>query len=486
MNIQKFLQVNQQAKLRNTILTATCLAIGGLSSLPLFSDRVAYKEVVYCIERSCDQTTKTGISYIVQQEFRNRVFYKNVVIRETLEPTINNIGVYGLVGSFAIGLGYFFSKRLTKNQKAEIHKIFAQTKLDVLRDNLELQRSYETEEIMKAEAINYEKSKWSRAGNEMIEAMKSPEEIQAEYINAFKDAQISNGGYELNLLELRRLQLEEEVKIKNLKSKLNKEQTKKGNNTTLKERVEKMIAALKAHENGWLWKVTENLTPFWLIGKQGTSKTWTSASFGLLRKYCLDIPVYAVVDEHGAGVDNKPIWNLLEPELIVSDNEEMKKFFLEMPKRWDRRMKRLDEDGNSTSVDIQPEQFIIDEYTNYRDPQKVGEPADVLYKSHLKDVRKAHVYFIGATHSDTNAAYPPKTFDQRNESTMMVRRYSADGKTPLPRARIVRGLVDEKGNSLDEFEGTFPDWFNPKLIAAYFEGIEDIDFGVNVDPEIGF
>ncbi|MHC5732863.1 MAG: hypothetical protein ACYTXY_54275, partial [Nostoc sp.] len=71
-----------------------------------------------------------------------------------------------------------------------------------------------------------------------------------------------------------------------------------------------LVDALKSHEGGWLWRIIDNQTPLWFIGRQGSSKTWTACSFALVRKYCLGISIRHLIDEHARGV-NWQIWNYL-------------------------------------------------------------------------------------------------------------------------------------------------------------------------------
>lgn len=226
-----------------------------------------------------------------------------------------------------------------------------------------------------------------------------------------------------------------------------------------------LIEALKSHEGGWLWRIIDNQTPLWLIGRQGSSKTWTACSFALIRKYCLSMPVRFLVDEHARGV-NGEIWQYLEPQTITSEIEDMKDCFDFIAQNWKLRIEGKNEVGQK--ADITPEQIVVDEYTSLK--SEVGEPSDRFYRRHLKDTRKAKSYVIGVTHNDTNASYPEGTKEQRESGTILIQKFSANGKTPLPRVKVIRGLFDEAGNELLEFEGTIPDWFTPHRIHKHFNG----------------
>jgi hypothetical protein len=226
-----------------------------------------------------------------------------------------------------------------------------------------------------------------------------------------------------------------------------------------------LIDALKEHEGGWIWKIVDNATPLWLIGRQGSSKTWTSCVFSLIRKYCLGMPVRFLIDEHAKGV-NSEIWRYLEPKTTTSDIENMTDVFDSIVDNWKLRIEGKNEQEQKD--DIQAEQIIVDEYTALKN--EVGESADKFYRRHLKDTRKAKSFVIGVTHNDTNSAYPEGTKEQRDSGTILIQKFSANGKTPLPRVKIIRGLFDEDGNELLEFEGTIPDWFTPQRVFEHFNG----------------
>lgn len=56
----------------------------------------------------------------------------------------------------------------------------------------------------------------------------------------------------------------------------------------------------------------------------------------------------------------------------------------------------------------------------------------------------------------------------REAGTILIQKFSANGKTPLPRVKIVRGLLDDNGEELKEAERILPSWFNPEDIYNHF------------------
>lgn len=236
------------------------------------------------------------------------------------------------------------------------------------------------------------------------------------------------------------------------------------------QRANELIEALKGHEDGWLWKIIDNLTPLWLIGRQGSGKTYTSAAIALVRKHCLGIPIYYLIDRHATG-DNSKAWRYLDTQNIAESELEIGTALDTLCEHWLLRIKGKND--LEQSAHITPEQVLIDEYTNLK--SLIGEPAEKFYKLHLTDTRKAKVYVTGITHNDTNSSYPEGTQAMREAGTILIQKFSANGKTPLPRVKIVRGLLDDNGEELNDAERTLPSWFNPESIYNHFNG-KLIDF----------
>ncbi|MBW4635460.1 MAG: hypothetical protein KME30_27285 [Iphinoe sp. HA4291-MV1] len=233
------------------------------------------------------------------------------------------------------------------------------------------------------------------------------------------------------------------------------------------QRANELIEALKAHEDCWLWKIIDNLTPLWLIGRQGSGKTYTSAAIALVRKHCLGIPIYYLIDRHATG-DNQKAWQYLDTTNIAESEEEIDTALDTLCNHWLLRIKGKN-DLEQPAL-ITPEQVLIDEYTNLKGLDATKDSAEKFYKMHLTDTRKAKSHVIGITHNDTNASYPEGTQATREAGTILIQKFSANGKTPLPRVKIVRGLLDDNGEELKDAERTLPKWFNPEDIYNHFNG----------------
>jgi hypothetical protein len=58
----------------------------------------------------------------------------------------------------------------------------------------------------------------------------------------------------------------------------------------------------------------------------------------------------------------------------------------------------------------------------------------------------------------------------REAGTILIQKFSANGKTPLSRVKIVRGLLDDNGEEYLDAQRTLPSWFNPEDIYNLFNG----------------
>ena len=227
-----------------------------------------------------------------------------------------------------------------------------------------------------------------------------------------------------------------------------------------KQLVNSLIEALKSHEDGWLYSIIKNAKPLWLIGSQGSGKTNTAGAIALIRKYCFDAPIYQLIDRHATG-ENWEVWKLLDATLKAESEEEIGQALYDATDRWLQRIK----EKPSTK-----QQIIIDEFTNLKKIDSCKEAAMKFFSMHLTDTRKAKEYFIGVNHYFTNESTVEGTFEARKSGTIQLKKFSANGETPLSRVQIVHGLVDDNGNELEEVERTLPVWLEANKIYGHFNG----------------
>ncbi|MFM6747387.1 MAG: hypothetical protein ACKPJH_13535, partial [Dolichospermum sp.] len=249
--------------------------------------------------------------------------------------------------------------------------------------------------------------------------------------------------------------LETQRKIEKLSGKAKADDQPKSPDEQLKT---SLIDALKNHEDGYLWTIISSLKPLWLIGNQGSGKTYTASSIALIRKYCLDAPIDYLIDRHATG-DNADVWKFLKPQNIAEIEGDITTAIQESCLSWQQRIKQKPTTKN---------QIIIDEFTNLRN--LIGDTADTFFKLSLTDTRKAKCYLLGITHNDTNSSFAEGTKDTRKAGMILIQKFSANGETPLPRVVVRYGLVDADGNNLEDVEKTLPAWFHPQKIHEHFNG----------------
>ena len=357
-------------------------------------------------------------------------------------------------------------------QRLEYFKTVIKRQGLVTRTERDLQ-SHESERILDKQKKDIDR----RADNQLVqERYISLEELQQQYQrqSELEDLQFSN--------TVKQFAVADSVADKSIadnlrdKAKADQERSKIEGKTKSaiandnqqsvdQQRANSLIEALKGHEDGWLWKIIDNLTPLWLIGRQGSGKTYTSAAIALVRKHCLGIPIYYLIDRHATG-DNSKAWRYLDTQNIAESELEIGTALDTLCEHWLLRIKGKNDLEQPAT--ITPEQVLIDEYTNLK--SLIGEPAEKFYKLHLTDTRKAKVYVTGITHNDTNSSYPEGTQAMREAGTILIQKFSANGKTPLSRVKIIRGLLDDNGEEYLEAERTLPSWFNPEDIYNHFNG----------------
>jgi len=228
-----------------------------------------------------------------------------------------------------------------------------------------------------------------------------------------------------------------------------------------------MIEALKSHEDGWLWRVIDNQKPLWVLGEAGSGKSTLAASIIMLRQWLFDMPLYGLVDAH-AGDNLKKSWKYLNPPQIAQTEEHIAEAFDDARERW------LDRINNQPNK--KPQQFLVDEFTNYSESEVTKDAAKRFVKASLSDPRKADEWLVCIAHFFTNTATGGSdgTAKGRARGTIQIDRKTADGKTPLPHA-TVNGLNNEEGEAIEDLKVKIPAWLIPEKINGHFSG-KPIDF----------
>ena len=466
--IQEFNQQIVKQRRSSSILVGILLASGFIASVPMFSDSIKHNETLYCyVKDNCrGYNIKRGISFLVDRERRNQLFDENIKVVKLLPPEDPKAVNFGLCASLFLLSAYGVSKALTDSQEKSIHSQFKLLKIKALETDIIEQNHIDLFGFSKSNQAEITKQVIARQTQETIQQLKSEGEVQLDHLNGQLQGQLSLKGHQLQLSEL-----DKETAKNNLETletqrkidKLNKPVQDAKTPTPNEELKNSLVDALKGHEDGYLWTIISSLKPLWLIGNQGSGKTYTSVAIALIRKYCLDAPIYYLIDRHATG-DNADVWKFLQSQLTAETEQDIATAMQDCGNYWLDRIK---------SKPTAKTQIIVDEFTNLR--VLVGDVADTFFKLSLTDTRKAKTFFSGVTHNATNDSFAPGTAGTRKSGTILLEKFSANGETPLPRVVIRYGLVDAAGNSLEDVEKTLPSWFHPQKIHDHFNG-KPIDF----------
>jgi hypothetical protein len=461
--IQDFNQQLTKQRRSSSILIAGLLLAGFACSVPMFSDSIKHNETLYCnVRAKCrGYNIRRGISFLVDRERRNQLFDENINVVKMLPPEDPKATTYGVASALFLLSAYGVSKALTDYQEKSIHSQFKLLKIKALETDIIERTHIDLFGFSKQNQSEITKQVIARQTQETIQQLKSEGEVQLDHLNGQLQGQLSLKGHQLQLSELDKETVKnnlETLETQRKIDKLNKPVADTKQPTPNEQLKQSLIDALKGHEDGYLWTIISSLKPLWLIGNQGSGKTYSASAIALIRKYCLDAPIEYLIDRHATG-DNADVWKFLQPKNIAEVEQDIAATMQDNITFWGNRIKSKPDNRL---------QVIVDEFTNLRG--LIGELADTWFKLSLTDTRKAKCYLLGITHNDTNSSFAEGTKDTRKAGMILIQKFSANGETPLPRVVIRYGLVDVNGNSLEDVEKTLPAWFHPQKIHDHFNG----------------
>ena len=461
--IQDYNQRLKNQRQSSSLLIGLLLTAGFIASIPMFSDSIKHEETLYCnVKSKCKgYNVKRGISFLIDRERRNQLFDNNIKVVKLLPPEDPGAVSYGLFSSLFLLAAYATSKALTDYQEKSIHGQFKILKIKALENDILEQSHLDLFGFSKQNQSEITKQVIARQSQETIQQLKSEGEIQLDHLNGQLQGQLSLKSHQLQLSELDKETAKnnlESLEVQRKIDKLNKPTQDSKIPTPNEQLKTSLIEALKNHEDGYLWTIINSLKPLWLIGNQGSGKTYTASAIALIRKYCLDSPIYYLIDRHATG-DNAEVWKYLKTENIAEHEDDIIHAMQQSIIFWGNRIKAKPDDKV---------QIIIDEFTNLRG--LVGDIADSFFKLSLTDTRKAKCYLLGITHNASNSSFAEGTSDTRKAGMILIQKFSANGETPLARVVIRHGLVDTAGNNLDDVERTLPTWFHPQKVHDHFNG----------------
>lgn len=221
---------------------------------------------------------------------------------------------------------------------------------------------------------------------------------------------------------------------------------------------EELIQRLKEHENGWLYEICTGIKPLYIIGDQGSFKSYTAAAVALTRQYLEGCKLEAIVDPHFHQNKTKAWKTLLnlQPKTYGANQnwDEINQGIQDALSRW-----------NVRTLDDKPICSIFDEMTNYSLHDECKELSAELNRRILSDPRKSNEGVIIISHGFTNAATGGTSgFAKTRESGTLQLELRSDNKMRPLFKGMLNGYKDSDGSLIKDMPIALPDWFKPETI----------------------
>jgi hypothetical protein len=414
-------EISQKLK-RNTLSSGLCALAGFSLLIPAFSvegSKFDYQEfcfkpptipknVTYCTGKRL----KKGIAWRVALEAtNNQEFQSKVTFLKFLPAQNPNAGVYGVCGAGFLMVSFLLFKQGTDDLSDNLDLLIWNKK------SLVLERAFKNEQHISIEALK----------NQQEQEVKH----QVEIAKLNKPVQGSQSGH----------------------STMNADEAAK----------EELIEKLKAHEGGWLYTVVNTNKPVFVIGSQGSWKSYCCATIALLRYFLKGQKIISITDPH-FNKNADEAWKelmALEPECYggAQDWEDVDVGIQYGFNRWNHR-----------TLKDEPVTSIWDEQTNWILHDECAKSAKEFMGRVISDPRKSNEGVLVITHSFTNAGTGGSVgFAASREEGVLQLRLNADNEMrPLFKGKLL-GFKDEEGELIDELKVTVPkDWFNPSAIKKLF------------------
>jgi hypothetical protein len=385
---------------------------------------------------------------------------------------------YALTASGLSIAAYSLYSTSLKRYAYDFPRYFEQVKTFTLSEQLDGSQSRLIKKVQNDLDIKYIVDKQTREFQIMQTLEMSESEIlelqSAAKVDADKQSELSDYQYRLQLSELAKAKVENDLAIaKALKEKEKiegKKQDSKKADSVEDVRKQLMIEKLKEWEDGYLMKLIEFRKPMYIYGGMGSGKSTLASAIILIRHFLFDCPLETIIDAH-AQVNTLEAWQPLmevfgEDLKIVGHNNDYQaiaKAFNDSIDRWAEKMPKF------KKGEIGKSQMLVDEMSNLSDKDACSLEAASFSKQALSDPRKAGEYVMVLTHMMTQTGTGNKggTSKARNTQTIQIERKSANGEIPIPNV-IINGLPDENGD-MNEFNATIPDWMRAEKILDFFK-----------------
>lgn len=475
-------QINTKLK-RNALLTGVCSLAAFSLLIPAFSvegSKFDYQEFCFrppsvppTVYNYCTgKRKKRGIAWRVALERANNIDFKSkVTMLGRISAQNPSAGIYGLCGALFFGGAFCFFKSGTEELEKNLDVVVANKKILVVERSLEADKHLSIQKTKVQQEEEFVKDLLSREHGEALYSLMSDGERELAAARHAKGEKLDETGFLLQLAELKAKtaeQQEKELKHKLEMEKLSKGKKGKSDSTSASGGNEaakaELIEKLKEHEGGWLYTVVNSHKPVFVIGSQGSWKSYCSATIALARYYLKGQKIVSIVDPH-FNKNASESWKeliALEPECYGSaqDWEGVGQGILAGFERW-----------NTRTLKDEPFTSIWDEQTNWTLHEECGKAAKDFMGKVISDPRKANEAPLVITHSFTNAGTGGGAgFAQaREEGVLQLWLNSDNDMKPLFKGKLL-GFKDDEGELINELKVTIPkDWFRPDAIAKMFK-----------------
>lgn len=468
--------------LRSTLITGACLVAGIGLTIPAFSVKgTKFDSLLFCfkpkvvyapeLHKYCQgKKIRRGIAWIVAEEHGNNLEFKSKVKLLKKIPAQNpSAAYYGLVSALFFGGAYLFFKEGTTQLEGKFADVVRRKLIELNEGELEQNKHLGVKAHAAAVEEDYLKQQVSRAYQaqnymELDEHERTYNAEEYAKLQKLKDADI-----ERQLATLKAETAEKQEKeAKHIKEveKLNKtasvKDSKKAADANEEARHE-LESKLKEHEDGWLYTVVNSSKPVFLVGPQGSWKSYCASTIALSRWCLKGQKLISIVDPHfnkNMGESWKQLI-ALEPEVYggAQDWAEVGVGIQAGFSRWNER-----------TLKDEPLTSIWDEQTNWVLHDECAQLAKEFIGRVISDPRKANESPIVITHSFTNQGTGGGGgFAAAREEGILQLRLNADNDMrPLFKGRLI-GFKDQDGELVEDMKITIPkEWFNPKAIAEMF------------------
>lgn len=468
---------------KNTLIAAVCAVAGFGLLIPAFSvagSRLDQQEFCFLPKNLSNpeqhdfctgEKIRRGVAWRVAQEVaESQQFRTKATLLDYLPAQNPHAGIYGLAASSFFFAAFLVFKGGTSQLEDTLDVFVWNKKSVVLERALQANQHIDIEQLKKQQEGEFVKNIMNREHGDALYSLmgEGEKELAAKQHN--KAIQLDDAQFNLQIAAMKAQtseQLEKEAKHRIETEKLNKTPKSSKGETTATNADEaakdELISKLKEHEGGWLHTLVMSNKPLFIIGSQGSWKSYFAATVALCRYYLRGHSIISICDPH-FNKNEKKSWKEIKSLVseVYGNLQDWESINLGIQAAFDRWTVRTEDDEPYTS--------IFDELTNYSKHSECAESSEEFMGRVLADPRKSNEGVIGIAHGFTNATTGGGSGfkETREEGSIQVRLNSDNNMKPLFKGKII-GFKDEEGELIDELKITIPkDWFNPSAIKKMF------------------